>query len=397
MKQITILGSTGSIGTSTLSVIENNPDEYQVLALAAGKNADKMAQQCLAFQPKYAVMSDEKSANQLKQLLANTSCKTEILSGSHSINEIAALDEADQVMSAITGVAGLKPTLAAIEKGKRILLANKESLITSGRLFFDAVARYGATILPIDSEHNAIYQSLPKAIQENLGHASLADEGVTSILLTGSGGPFRYTPLEQLEAMTPDQACAHPNWSMGRKISVDSATMMNKGLEYIEARYFFNASEEEMEVIIHPQSVIHSMVRYRDGSIIAQIGEPDMRTPIAYSMAYPYRTQSGAKALDFFEIQSLEFIRPDYQRYPCLALAIEASKRGQAATTVLNAANEVVVDAFLHEKVKFTDIAKINRKVVEHFDLSEPQSINDVLEIDKLARLETHQIITQFV
>ncbi|MCT8264917.1 1-deoxy-D-xylulose-5-phosphate reductoisomerase [Proteus terrae] len=397
MKQITILGSTGSIGTSTLSVIENNPDEYQVLALAAGKNADKMAQQCLVFQPKYAVMSDEKSANQLKQLLANTSCKTEILSGSHAINEIAALDEADQVMSAITGVAGLKPTLAAIEKGKRILLANKESLITSGRLFFDAVAKYGATVLPIDSEHNAIYQSLPKAIQENLGHASLADEGVTSILLTGSGGPFRYTPLEELEAMTPDQACAHPNWSMGRKISVDSATMMNKGLEYIEARYFFNASEEEMEVIIHPQSVIHSMVRYRDGSIIAQIGEPDMRTPIAYSMAYPHRTQSGAKALDFFEIQSLEFIRPDYQRYPCLALAIEASKRGQAATTVLNAANEVVVDAFLHEKVKFTDIAKINRKVVEHFDLSEPQSINDVLEIDKLARLETHQIITQFV
>lgn len=397
MKQITILGSTGSIGTSTLSVIENNPDEYQVLALAAGKNTDKMAQQCLAFQPKYAVMSDEKSANQLKQLLANTSCKTEILSGSHAINEIAALDEADQVMSAITGVAGLKPTLAAIEKGKRILLANKESLITSGRLFFDAVAKYGATILPIDSEHNAIYQSLPKAIQENLGHASLANEGVTSILLTGSGGPFRYTPLDELEAMTPDQACAHPNWSMGRKISVDSATMMNKGLEYIEARYFFNASEEEMEVIIHPQSVIHSMVRYRDGSIIAQIGEPDMRTPIAHSMAYPHRTQSGAKALDFFEIQSLEFIRPDYQRYPCLALAIEASKRGQAATTVLNAANEVVVDAFLHEKVKFTDIAKINRKVVEHFDLSEPQSINDVLEIDKLARLETHQIITQFV
>lgn len=397
MKQITILGSTGSIGTSTLSVVENNPDKYQVLALVAGKNANKMAQQCLSFNPKYAVMSDENSANQLKHLLSNTSCKTEILSGNHAINEIAALDEADQVMSAITGVAGLEPTLSAIKKGKRILLANKESLITSGRLFFDAVAKYGAKILPIDSEHNAIYQSLPKAIQENLGHASLSTEGVTGILLTGSGGPFRYTPLNELDAMTPDQACAHPNWSMGRKISVDSATMMNKGLEYIEARYFFNASEDEMEVIIHPQSVIHSMVRYRDGSIIAQIGEPDMRTPIAYSMAYPHRTQSGAKALDFFEIQSLEFIRPDYQRYPCLALAIEASKRGQASTTVLNAANEVVVDSFLNEKIKFTDIAKINHKVVEHFDLSEPQSIDDVLEIDRLARLETQQIVSRLV
>lgn len=247
MKQITILGSTGSIGTSTLSVIENNPDEFQVLALVAGKNATKMAQQCRAFQPKYAVMSDEKSAGELKQLLANTSCKTEILSGSNAVNEIAALDEADQVMSAITGVAGLKPTLAAIEKGKRILLANKESLITSGRLFFDAVAKYGAKVLPIDSEHNAIYQSLPTGIQDNLGHASLEAHGITSILLTGSGGPFRYTPLDELDAMTPDQACAHPNWSMGRKISVDSATMMNKGLEYIEARYFFNASEAEME------------------------------------------------------------------------------------------------------------------------------------------------------
>ncbi|MBI6548944.1 1-deoxy-D-xylulose-5-phosphate reductoisomerase [Xenorhabdus lircayensis] len=393
MKRLTILGSTGSIGKSTLSVVRNNPAKFNVVALAAGKNIQVMAQQCLEFCPQYAAMADEPSAKVLRQLLQEQGSQTEVLFGKDAMCDLAGLEEVDQVMSAIVGVAGLLPTLAAIRKGKQVLLANKESLITSGRLFMDAVVQHKAQLLPIDSEHNAIFQSLPEAVQHNLGNINLKEHGISSIILTGSGGPFRKTPLEKLPDVTPDEACAHPIWSMGRKISVDSATMMNKGLEYIEARYLFNASADEMEVLLHPQSVIHSMVRYQDGSIIAQLGTQDMCTPIAYAMAYPNRILSGAKPLDFTELSMLTFEALDYQRYPCLKLAIEACHQGQAATTALNAANEETVDVFLRDGIRFTDIATINRLVVEKLNLSEPQSIEEVLEIDNIARILARKAI----
>lgn len=397
MKRLTILGSTGSIGTNTLSVVRQNPEKFQVTALVAGKNVTEMAKQCLEFNPKYVSMADESSAKALKAILTENNCKTEVLSGKQAAIDLAGLDDADQVMSAITGVAGLLPTLAAIRKGKRILLANKESLITSGRLFFNEIRKHNATVFPIDSEHNAIFQSLPEIIQLNLGFSDLSASGISSIVLTGSGGPFRDTPLSHFDNVTPDEACNHPNWSMGRKISVDSATMMNKGLEYIEACYFFNASAEQMEVIIHPQSVIHSMVRYKDGSVIAQLGTPDMRTPISYSMAYPQRIMSGAKPLDFATLSSLTFVQPDYQRYPCLKLAIDACHQGQAATTALNGANEMTVAAFLEGKIRFTDIAKINHNVLENQVFSEPVSIEEVLEIDGWARKNAEKIIAQTI
>jgi len=390
MKQLTLLGSTGSIGCSTLDVVRHNPDRFAVTALVAGKNVARMAEQCLEFMPRYAVMDDAASARELKETLAQHGSRTEVLSGQQAACDMAALDEVDQVMAAIVGAAGLLPTLAAIRAGKRVLLANKESLVTCGRLFMEAVKESGAQLLPVDSEHNAIFQSLPQPFQRNLGYADLEQNGVASILLTGSGGPFRETPLSELAAMTPDQACRHPNWSMGRKISVDSATMMNKGLEYIEARWLFNASARQMEVLIHPQSVIHSMVRYLDGSVLAQLGEPDMRTPIAHTMAWPDRVSSGVKALDFCSLSTLSFAAPDYDRYPCLKLAMEAFEQGQAATTALNAANEVTVAAFLDSRIRFTDIAALNLSVLERMDLREPQSIKDVLAVDALAR-ETAQ------
>ncbi len=386
MKQLTLLGSTGSIGCSTLDVVRHNPDRFAVTALVAGKNVARMAEQCLEFTPRYAVMDDAACARELNEILTQHGSHTEVLSGQQAACDMAALDEVDQVMAAIVGAAGLLPTLAAIRAGKRVLLANKESLVTCGRLFMEAVKESGAQLLPVDSEHNAIFQSLPQPFQRNLGYADLEQNGVASILLTGSGGPFRETPLSELAAMTPDQACRHPNWSMGRKISVDSATMMNKGLEYIEARWLFNASARQMEVLIHPQSVIHSMVRYQDGSVLAQLGEPDMRTPIAHTMAWPDRVSSGVKALDFCSLGTLSFAAPDYDRYPCLKLAMEAFEQGQAATTALNAANEVTVAAFLASRIRFTDIAALNLSVLERMDLREPQSIEDVLAVDALAR-----------
>ncbi|MDU6410928.1 MAG: 1-deoxy-D-xylulose-5-phosphate reductoisomerase [Yersiniaceae bacterium] len=386
MKQLTILGSTGSIGTSTLAVIRANPQQFAVKALVAGRNVDVMAQQCAEFRPKYAAMADEPSAGQLRERLAEMGVRVEVMAGEQAACALAGLPEVDQVMAAIVGAAGLLPTLAAIRAGKQVLLANKESLVTCGRIFMDAVAQSGAQLLPIDSEHNAIFQSLPESIQRRLGYASLEDHGVSRIILTGSGGPFRDTPLADFPAVTPAQACAHPNWSMGRKISVDSATMMNKGLEYIEARWLFNASAEQMEVILHPQSVIHSMVRYRDGSVLAQLGSPDMRTPIAHAMAYPQRVEAGVAPLDFCRTGALTFMEPDYQRYPCLKLAIDACNAGQAATTALNAANEIAVAAFLDNEIRFTDIAAINRGVLDTLALTEPQSVGDVLEIDRQAR-----------
>lgn len=397
MKRLTVLGSTGSIGCNTLDVVRHNPESFAVTALVAGKNVDRMIEQCLEFSPRYAVMDDAKSANALMLALREHGSRTEVLSGQQAACDVAALDEVDQVMAAIVGAAGLVPTLAAIRAGKTILLANKESLVTCGRLFLEAVKQHGAQLLPVDSEHNAIFQSLPQSFQSDLGYAELSQHGVSSILLTGSGGPFRETPIAELSAMTPDQACRHPNWSMGRKISVDSATMMNKGLEYIEARWLFNASAKQMEVLIHPQSVIHSMVRYQDGSVLAQLGEPDMRTPIANTMAWPQRVVSGAKPLDFCKMGALSFSEPDYARYPCLKLAMDAFEQGQAATTALNAANEISVAAFLEGQIRFTDIAALNLAVLEHLDLREPQNVDEVLIIDASAREAATQQTKYFV
>ncbi|OTQ07280.1 1-deoxy-D-xylulose-5-phosphate reductoisomerase [Gilliamella apicola] len=386
MKNITILGSTGSIGCSTLAVIRQNPTLYKAYALVGGKNVVKMTQQCQEFKPKYVAMADQHAASELKANLINLNLDIDVFSGDEAICDLAQLPEVDQVMAAIVGAAGLKPTLAAIKKGKCILLANKESLVTCGHLFMQAVKRYGAQLLPVDSEHNAIFQSLPASVQQDLGFAKLADHGITKIVLTGSGGPFRDFPIDKLAFVTPEQAVAHPNWSMGKKISVDSATMMNKGLEYIEARWLFNASPEEMEIIVHPQSIIHSMVRYQDGSVIAELGVPDMCTPIAYSMSYPKRINSTVPALDFTKIASLTFNQPDFDRYPCLKLAIDASNQGQAATTALNAANEIAVAAFLENKIGFMDIAKQVSKVLEKLTFPEPSTIEDVFAIDLWAR-----------
>lgn len=397
MKQLTILGSTGSIGTSTLAVVRANPDDFSVTALVAGKNVYVMFQQCVEFAPRYVSMADENAAQALRLRLIDAGLgDIEVSAGEQAACDVAALDDVDQVMAAIVGAAGLMPTLAAIKANKQVLLANKEALVTCGRLFMDALKQSKAQLLPIDSEHNAIFQSLPEGVQHNLGFASLSDHGISRIVLTGSGGPFRQLPLKDFAAVTPDQACAHPNWSMGRKISVDSATMMNKGLEYIEARWLFNASESEMEVIIHPQSVIHSMVRYRDGSVIAQLGSPDMRTPIAHAMAYPNRVETGVEPLDFCKIGALTFEQPDRVRYPCLQLAIDASRAGQAATTALNAANEISVDAFLHEKIRFTDIAALNQDVLSALSCREPQSVAEVLDIDRQAREVAGRLCANF-
>ncbi|MGC6405362.1 1-deoxy-D-xylulose-5-phosphate reductoisomerase [Bisgaard Taxon 45] len=396
MKKIIILGSTGSIGCSTLSVITHNPDKYQAFALVGGRNVALMFEQCLIFQPHFAALDDEAAAKILAEKLKAHQSKTIVLAGQRAICELAAHPDADMVMAAIVGAAGLLPTLSAVKAGKRVLLANKEALVTCGQLFIDAVREYQAELLPVDSEHNAIFQSLPPEAQQQIGFCPLSELGISKIVLTGSGGPFRNTPLEQFENITPEQAVAHPNWSMGKKISVDSATMMNKGLEYIEARWLFHASAEEMEVIIHPQSIIHSMVRYIDGSVIAQMGNPDMRTPIAESMAYPMRTVAGVEPLDFYQLNGLTFIKPDYQRYPCLKLAIEAFSAGQYATTAMNAANEIAVEAFLAGKMKFTDIARINQQVVNTLQPQKIHGIEDVLEVDKMARELSQSIILSF-
>ncbi|MCI5763083.1 MAG: 1-deoxy-D-xylulose-5-phosphate reductoisomerase [Actinobacillus porcinus] len=385
-QNLVILGSTGSIGTSTLSVIEHNPEQYQAFALVGGRNVELMVEQCMKFQPVFAALDDESAAKNLREKLTALGSKTQVLSGQKAICELAAHEQADQVMAAIVGAAGLLPTLSAVKAGKRVLLANKESLVTCGQLFIDAVQKYGAQLLPVDSEHNAIFQSLPPEAQQKIGFCPLKDLGIAKIVLTGSGGPFRYTDLSEFDRITPAQAVAHPNWSMGKKISVDSATMMNKGLEYIEARWLFNAAAEEMEVIIHPQSIIHSMVRYVDGSVIAQMGNPDMRTPIAETMAYPNRTFAGVEPLDFYKLNGLTFLEPDFNRYPNLKLAMDAFAAGQYATTAMNAANEVAVDAFLNGQIKFTDIAKVNSKVVELIQPQDIDCVGDVLDVDQKAR-----------
>jgi 1-deoxy-D-xylulose-5-phosphate reductoisomerase len=390
MQKLTILGSTGSVGASALAVIRAHPQRFAVTALGGGRNVDTMLAQCLEFRPLVAVMADPQAAQALRQRLAQHNSRTEVLAGEDALCAIAVLADIEVVIAAIVGTAGLLPTLAAARAGKRILLANKESLVTCGRLLMQAARDNGSQIIPIDSEHNAIFQCLPVPLQRDLGHGELADHGIARLVLTGSGGPLLGTPLAELAAVTPAQACAHPTWSMGAKISVDSATMMNKGLEYIEARCLFNASAAQMEVVLHPQSVVHSMVRYVDGSYIAQLGTPDMRTPIAHALAYPGRMAAAIRELDF-PATSLSFDAPDAARFPCLFLAIEACEQGQSAATVLNAANEVSVQAFLDGRIAFTAIAQINRRTLEALSIREPAEIADVLDTDRRARALARQ------
>ena len=351
---LTILGSTGSIGESTLDVVSRHPEKFRVFALAGHRQVDKLAAQCKQFRPEYAVVGDAGHAVELEKKLKQEGIDTQVLYGSQALIDVASADEVSGVMCAIVGAAGLPSALAAAQKGKTIYLANKETLVVSGALFMETARQNGATVLPIDSEHNAIFQVLPRDYTGRLN-----EHGINSIILTASGGPFLNTDLSTFDSITPEQAVKHPNWSMGRKISVDSASMMNKGLELIEAHWLFNCPPEKLEVVIHPQSVIHSMVRYRDGSVLAQLGNPDMRTPIAYCLGLPERIDSGVGELDFGALSALTFQKPDFDRFPCLKLAYQAMNAGGAAPCVLNAANEVAVAAFLDKRIKFTDIAKV--------------------------------------
>lgn len=392
---ITILGATGSIGLSTLDVLARHPQLYRIYALTAANNVAVMLQLAEKYRPEIIVMSVPSAAAELRQGLAALGLTIPVEEGEDALVSVAAAAEVDVVMAAIVGAAGLLPTLAAVEAGKRILLANKEALVMSGQLFMDAVKTHGAQLLPVDSEHNAIFQALPEAVQQQAGQVALADYGVHKILLTGSGGPFRTLPLAKLAQQTPAAACAHPNWSMGQKISVDSATMLNKGLEYIEARWLFNCRQEEIEIILHPQSVIHSMVQYTDGSVLAQLGLPDMRTPIAHTLAYPQRFASGVAALDFTTLGALDFMAPDSARYPCLQLAMDACWQGQAATTALNAANEVAVAHFLQGRLPFTGIAEVCAEVLNSSENRAITSLEAVLACDEQARAQAFAVIKQ--
>ncbi len=387
MQQVTVLGSTGSIGDSTLDVITRHADKYCVYALTANTQVDKLMQQCMVHKPKYAVMRDQLSAQLLTTRLRELELPTQVLAGEEGLKTVAAAAEVDVVMAAIVGAAGLVPTLAAVEAGKKVLLANKESLVMAGDLFIAAVKQSGTVLLPIDSEHNAIFQCMPA------GYSSMAAAGVKRILLTASGGPFRKFTTEQLATVTPAQACAHPNWSMGRKISVDSATLMNKGLELIEACWLFDTTPDHVEIVVHPQSVIHSMVEYVDGSVLAQMGNPDMRTPIAHALAWPTRIESGVSSLDVIATARLDFEAPDEQRFPCLRLAREAFDAGKSAVVVLNAANEIAVEAFLNGRISFNKIPEIIAQVLDNVTLTEPTSLAVVQQMDQIARVAAEEMI----
>lgn len=379
--QVTVLGATGSIGLSTLDVIARHPERYQAFALTAFSRIAELRELCRLQRPRYAVVADSDRARVLQEQLDSDGVRTRVLSGEGGLSEVAAHPEVDVVMAAIVGAAGLRPTLSAVQASKRVLLANKEALVMSGALFMQALRDSEAVLLPIDSEHNAIFQCLPGNYAQGLAHV-----GVRRILLTASGGPFRQLPLDQLSAVSADQACAHPNWSMGRKISVDSASMMNKGLELIEACWLFDARPEQVEVVIHPQSVIHSMVDYVDGSVLAQLGNPDMRTPIAHALAWPERIASGVSALELLQVGRLDFEAPDPHRFPCLRIARQAAQVGGTAPAMLNAANEVAVDAFLAGRIRFTEIASIIEHVLD-LEASVPaRCLADVLTADAQAR-----------
>ncbi|RZT10137.1 1-deoxy-D-xylulose 5-phosphate reductoisomerase [Duganella sp. CF402] len=392
MQRITVLGATGSIGVSTLDVVARHPERYAVYALSAHGRVDELAAQCVQFRPARAVVGTAAAADRLAALLRAAGVSTEVEWGEQALCAIASAAEVDSVMAAIVGAAGLAPTLAAARAGKKILLANKEALVMSGQLFMDAVQESGAVLLPIDSEHNAIFQSMPQ-FGGRVPAVRDAAAGVAKILLTASGGPFLARDVATLDAVTPEQACKHPNWSMGRKISVDSATMMNKGLEVIEAHWLFGAPADQIEVVIHPQSVIHSMVSYVDGSVLAQLGNPDMRTPIAHALAYPERIASGVAQLDLTQIATLQFEKPDFNRFPCLALAFDALRAGGTAPALLNAANEVAVQAFLDLKIGFRQIDRVIAQVVDTLPHGAAHSIEAVMAQDAAARAAAEAII----
>jgi 1-deoxy-D-xylulose-5-phosphate reductoisomerase len=396
MLSLTVLGATGSIGASTLDVVARHPDRYRIFALSGNRRVEELAALCARFAPRYAAMPDAAHARRLRALLREAGSATEVLDGPESLAQISEAAEVDAVMAAIVGAAGLAPTLAAARRGKRILLANKEALVMAGPVFVAAARDAGAVVLPIDSEHNAIFQCLPVNVQSDA--RTMPAAGVRRILLTASGGPFRTRALEQMRSVTPDEACAHPNWRMGRKISVDSATMMNKGLELIEAHLLFGLPQERIEIVVHPQSVIHSMVEYLDGSVLAQLGNPDMRTPIAHALAYPERIASGVGALDLPALGRLDFEPPDPLRFPCLRLAREALGVGAAGPCVLNAANEVAVEAFLDGRIAFPDIAATDATVLEALGhRPSPADVAGVLALDAEARSLAQSRIERYV
>ncbi|MSS76193.1 MAG: 1-deoxy-D-xylulose-5-phosphate reductoisomerase [Methyloglobulus sp.] len=389
MKGLCILGATGSIGVSTLDVAARHPQLYKIVALTANTNIDDLFEQCLTHRPQYAVVVDEGRAEEFQQKISNSAvADIKVLAGAKALEEVATLDEVDSVMAAIVGAAGLLPSLAAAKAGKTVLLANKEALVMSGDIFMDAVTASGAHLLPIDSEHNAIFQCMP-------AHYKTGTDGkqVRRILLTASGGPFREMPIEQMADVTPEQAVAHPNWDMGKKISVDSATMMNKGLEMIEACLLFNMQPDQIQVVIHPQSVIHSMVDYVDGTVLAQMGNPDMRIPIAHAMAWPERFDSGAKPLNIFDVRRMDFEEPNLERFPCLRLAYKAINAGGTMPTVLNAANEIAVEAFLDRRIKFTDIPVIIEQCMDNIAVAVADTLAVILDHDQQARIVAKQII----
>ncbi|MDD2740757.1 MAG: 1-deoxy-D-xylulose-5-phosphate reductoisomerase [Rhodocyclaceae bacterium] len=388
-QNITILGATGSIGVSTLDVVRRHPERYRVFALCAHSQVEKLFDQCQEFRPSFAVVRDALLADQLSTLCRAAGLKTEVRFGLEALAEMSSAPEVDSVMAAIVGAAGLEPTLAAARAGKKIMLANKEVLVMAGELFMHAVREHGATLLPVDSEHNAIFQALPADFSRGLSAC-----GVRRILLTASGGPFRTKALDELDQVTPEAACAHPNWVMGRKISVDSASMMNKGLEVIEAHWLFAAPPEQIQIVVHPQSVIHSAVEYNDGSVLAQMGNPDMRTPIAYALAYPQRIDSGVEALDLFKIARLDFYPPDFERFPCLRLAYDALGQGGTAPAILNAANEVAVAAFLDRQLPFLGIPRLIETVHNTMPAGPEGSLADVLAADAEARRIAQHLIT---
>ena len=381
LQNVAIFGATGTIGSHTLDVIARHPDRFRAFALTAHSSVDVMLKQCLEFNPEYAVMLEADAAESLERKLQSAGSSTQVLYGMAALEDMACHPQVDTVMAAIVGAAGLRPAMAAARAGKRVLLANKETVVMSGNLFLEAVAEGRATLLPIDSEHNAIFQVMPANVWDKL-----ADVGIKRILLTASGGPFRTRTMAELLAVSPEQALNHPNWVMGPKITIDSATLMNKGLEVIEARWLFNASPDQIEVVVHPQSVIHSMVEYVDGSVLAQLGNPDMRTPIAYALGYPDRLDSGVSALDLMKIGRLDFEAPDTEKFPCLRLAYEALQRGGTAPAILNAANEVAVSAFLQQKIGFMDIPRMIESVLEAASIQPADTLDSVIAADQAAR-----------
>lgn len=391
LQRVTVLGSTGSVGASTLDVIARHPERYVIHALTAHTSKEALLAQCLVHRPAVAVLDSDADAAWLRRELKQAGQQVDVNAGPQALCDVARDTSVDCVMAAIVGAAGLLPALAAAEAGKRVLLANKEALVMSGALFMEAVSRSGATLLPIDSEHNAIYQCLP--VKHRGG---LAQHGITQLMLTASGGPFRTWRQADIDSATPEQACAHPNWSMGRKISVDSATLMNKGLELIEACWLFDATPEQIQVVVHPQSVIHSMVAYHDGSVIAQLGNPDMRTPIAYGLAWPERINAGVETLDLFQVARLDFEAPDEARFPCLGLARAAMQQGGLAPAVLNAANEIAVEAFLQHRLGFSAIGQLVEEILSRPSEGRVDSVESVLAADQWARHQAIELVTKW-